>query len=671
MFLERGLEIACSGASVAMVTKHQWMFIDSYKRFRANFPSVSNLSSLVHLGTGAFDSISGEIVQAAAFIMDVGRGIGSNATYIRLCEVRGADAKRTEFLNSVRSQESEMRFEASAQDFMLVPNSPLAYWMSVRMKRAFRENPALSSVSDTRSGVNTGDNSGMTRIWSEVDRSRFSPGQASEEEFRTNAGVWCPYNKGGAVRHWYGNQSTVVKFDEKSTYILAHQGNNLPSRELYFRSSISWSKMGGSSFRAYPAGFIFDNTGPCAFPQPGVADFILGYLNSSTARHLLSVISATLDVMPGQVARLPFIDRNDVACTSVVGELVNLFRADWDRYETSWDFRSNPLSSTGLGLLDGNAKHCWDEAIRTVNLAQALEEGNNRYFAQIYELKDEVDCGVPVRRISLTQNPYFRYLPKDGVRRTDDEYRTLFDLDLARELVSYAVGCMMGRYSLDQPGLILADAGATIADFEEKVPNARFRPDADGIIPITAEHYFEDDIVSRMREFLSVAFGKENVEANVAWLEFALGSGKRKSLRDYFLKDFYNDHVKTYSRRPIYWQVSSNPKTDKGFNALFYLHRYTPATLGIIRENYANQMTDKQQARLETIEHALPTAGKAEATKLSKERDQLTTQRREIREWITNKLFPLSTAEVKLDLDDGVKQNYPKLKDVLRKVTGL
>ena len=300
-----------------------------------------------------------------------------------------------------------------------------------------------------------------------------------------------------------------------------------------------------------------------------------------------------------------------------------------------------------------------------------MEETNNRYFAKLYKLEGEVEGEVPLGRISLTQNPYFRYAPTKGATRTDDEYRTLFDLDLARELISYAVGCMMGRYSLDKPGLILADAGATIADFDAKVPNARFRPDPDGIIPITTEHYFEDDIVTRMREFLAVAFGKENVAANVAWLEFALGSGKRKSLRDYFLKDFYNDHVKMYSKRPIYWQVSSNSKTEKGFNALFYLHRYTPATLGIIRENYANQMTDKQQARLETIEHALPTAGKAEATKLSKERDLLTTQRREIREWITNKLFPLSTAEVKLDLDDGVKQNYPKLQDVLRKVTGL
>lgn len=397
---------------------------------------------------------------------------------------------------------------------------------------------------------------------------------------------------------------------------------------------------------------------------------ISGFLNSSTSVVFLGALAPTVNVQSGDVANLPVAF--DVARpVGGIDELISVFRTDWDDYEGSWNFVVNPLVAGGPGPLEIRERERWADALANTIRAQELEEENNRHFATLYELEDEVECGVLRSRITLTQNPYFRYEPKEGLSRTDDEYRTLFDLDLARELISYAVGCMMGRYSLDQPGLILADAGATIADFEEKVPNARFRPDADGIIPITAEHYFEDDIVSRMREFLAVAFGKEDVEANVAWLEFALGSGKRKSLRDYFLKDFYNDHVKTYSKRPIYWQVSSNSKTDKGFNALFYLHRYTPATLGIIRENYANQMTDKQQARLETIEHALPTAGKAEATKLSKERDQLTTQRREIREWITNKLFPLSTAEMKLDLDDGVKQNYPKLKDVLRKVTGL
>jgi len=215
---------------------------------------------------------------------------------------------------------------------------------------------------------------------------------------------------------------------------------------------------------------------------------------------------------------------------------------------------------------------------------------------------------------------------------------------------------------------VLADAGVTIIDFDRTVPDAQFRPDADGIIPITAERYFEDDIVTRLREFLAVAFGAEHVEANVSWLEHALGLGKRKNLRDYFLNDFYGDHVQTYSKRPIYWQVSS-PKG--GFSGLFYLHRYTPATLGLIHQDYAEELLGKLKARLATIEHALPSADRREATQLARERDMLTAQRREVRDWIDEALFPLASAEIALDLDDGVKQNYPKLRGVVKKVTGL
>lgn len=365
---------------------------------------------------------------------------------------------------------------------------------------------------------------------------------------------------------------------------------------------------------------------------------------------------------------VPVIPADPSAIDPIVQELVTIFRADWNDYETSWDFTTNPLVTMGAGLLESHAKTRWDNAIATTLRAQELEQANNRYFAKLYELEDEVECEVPLNRVSLTQNPYFRYAPNKDATRTEDEYRALFFRDLAKELTSYAVGVMMGRYSLDKPGLILADAGATIADFDHLVPGASFRPDTDGILPITAERYFEDDIVARLRQFLAAAFGAENVEANIAWLEHALGSRSRKDIRDYFLGDFYADHVKTYSKRPIYWQVSS-PKG--GFNALFYLHRYTPATLGLIHQSYAEDVIHKITARLATIEHALPSAEKREATQLGRERDTLERRRREIRDWIDDALFPLATAEVSLDLDDGVKCNYPKLAGALKKVTGL
>ncbi|UNN05192.1 BREX-1 system adenine-specific DNA-methyltransferase PglX [Rhodococcus opacus] len=679
-FIERSWSLARRSGSVAMVTKHQWMFISSYRKFRPDLFSQGRLSSMAHLGARAFDAISGEVVQACAFVIDVESRSMKSGRFLRLVEGRNEDEK-ARILRRILNGDSDLAFSASYSDFSMIPDCPIVYWASDHLKAAFQSKPPLSAAVVTREGLTTGNNDEFLRWWHEVPRAGFSrPLQNSPDDKKWEA-RWYPYQKGGEYRKWHGNVGLVVDWqddgrrqrmnvDPATGRIRSHNYNG----EFAFLPGFTWTNLSGGdvSVRISDSGFMFDTKGPMGYPISTVpCEHVVGLLNSVIGGFFLSALSPTLDLKLGHMLAVPYVGPDVNLCgADAATQLVALSRDDWNSYETSWEFENNPLVAMGCGTLEAQAKSLWDDALTYTTRAQELEVANNRYFAELYELEDEVDCEVPRNRISLTQNPYFRYAQK-GATHTEDEYRTLFDLDLAKELTSYAVGCMMGRYSLDKPGLILADAGSTIADFNETVPSARFRPDADGIIPITAEHYFEDDIVARMREFLTVAFGKENVEANVAWLEFALGSGNRKSLRDYFLKDFYNDHVKLYSKRPIYWQVSSNSKTDKGFNALFYLHRYTPATLGIIRENYANQMTDKQQARLETIEHALPTAGKAEATKLSKERDLLTAQRREIREWITNKLFPLSTTEVPLDLDDGVKRNYLKLKDVLRKVTGL
>ncbi|MBM4589635.1 BREX-1 system adenine-specific DNA-methyltransferase PglX [Rhodococcus hoagii] len=674
MFIERNAELARPAGSVAMVTMHSWMFLTSYKKFRANLPAWGHLASMAHLGTRGFDSIGGEVVQTAAFVMDVEARPRSAGRFVRLVDGRNEAEKGQLLKDVVAAARHRLAFTASMEDFAAVPESPIVYWLSGKMKAAFAKGERLVEVAAPAVGLQTGDNDRFLRQWFEVSVNRSGFGVSGRMEARESGRKWFPHNKGGSFRKWWGNQDYVIDWEDDGRDLLDFRPRSVVRNpDFYFEPCVSWSNIstGAPAFRYFPSNSLFGHKGQAVFGSVDELSQWLGFLNSSVSTKLLEALAPTMSFEVGHISNLPVVAVEGEGVRVLCDELKSIARGDWNGYEISWEFEINSLVVQGFGSLEAHAKSRWDDALVATGRARELEEENNRYFAKLYELEGEVECEVPLSRISLTQNPYFRYAPTKGATRTDDEYRTLFDLDLARELVSYAVGCMMGRYSLDTPGLILADAGATIADFDAKVPNARFRPDSDGIIPITAEHYFEDDIVARMREFLAVAFGKENVEANVAWLEFALGSGKRKSLRDYFLKDFYNDHVKMYCKRPIYWQVSSNPKTDKGFNALFYLHRYTPATLGLIRENYANQMTDKQQARLETIEHALPTAGKAEATKLSKERDQLTAQRRELRDWITHKLFPLSTAEIALDLDDGVKQNYAKLKDVLRKVPGL
>lgn len=669
MFIERNAELTRHTGSVAMVTMHGWMFLGaSYKDFRANFPSWGHLSSMAHLGARAFDSIGGEVVQTTAFVIDVVARPDQAGTFVRLVEGRNEAEKQALLRRALEDSHATLRFTARMSDFTALPNSPIVYWLSDKKKAVFGQGRRLAEISAPAAGLQTGDNDRFLRLWFEVSSDRTGFEYQNRDDAVRSGRRWFPHVKGGSFRKWWGNQDLVINWENDGKELMEFRPRSvIRNPSSYFKPCVSWSRINSdSAFRYFPRGFITNDKGP--FMVPSDHRPLLGFLNSTTAVGLSRSLSPGTGVEIGQLSELPILEWDASAVGPIVNQLIDVFRTDWDDYETSWNFSVNPVVAMGAGLLEDHGKARWNSAIATTQRAQELEQTNNRYFAKLYGLEDEVACEVPLDRVSLTQNPYFRYAPNNGVTRTEGEYRMLFMRDLAKELISYAVGILVGRYSLDKPGLILADAGATIADFDGKVPGAGFRPDPDGILPLTAEHYFEDDIVARLRQFLSAAFGSDNVEANIAWLEHALGSGKRKDIRDYFLSDFYADHVKIYSKRPIYWQVSS-PKG--GFNALFYLHRYTPATLGLIHQGYAEDVVHKIEARLATIEHALPTAEKREATRLGKERDTLAARRREIRDWIDDALFPLATAEVALDLDDGVKQNYPKLHGVVKKVTGL
>ncbi len=679
MFIERNAELAKSGASVAMVTMHSWMFLSSYRTFRAHLPSWGHLASMAHLGTRAFDSISGEVVQTTAFVIDIEARPRQPGAFLRLIDGRSEAVKDAALRRAAADPEAATRYTATMSDFAIVPDAPIVYWLSAALKGAFARDSPLGNDLCTREGLTTGDNDRFLREWFEVSSSDFSRPEDNSPKGRTWDQLWYPYQKGGAYRKWYGNAELVVDWqgdgrrqriniDASTMRVRSHNYNG----NYAFVAGFTWTGIssGGFCARVSDEGYMFDAKGPMGYPTEAAdTGRIVGLINSSVGARALELLSPTMDYKLGHLLAIPSLkDFASAPDSQIVNELVSLFRTDWNDYETSWDFETNPLLAVGIGLLEAHGKSRWDDAVATTIRAQKLEEANNRYFAKLYGLEDEVECEVQLRRVSLTQNPYFRYAPNKSVQRTDAEYHALFFRDLAKELISHAVGVMMGRYSLDRPGLVLADAGATITAFDRTGPDAQFRPDADGIIPITAERYFEDDIVTRLREFLAIAFGAEHVEANISWLEYSLGCGKRRNLRDYFLNDFYADHVKTYSKRPIYWQVSS-PKA--GFSALFYLHRYTPATLGLIHQDYAEELLGKLKARLDTIEHALPSADRREATQLARERDMLTAQRREVRDWIDDALFPLASAEIPLDLDDGVKQNYPKLNGVVKKVTGL
>ncbi|MET9492793.1 BREX-1 system adenine-specific DNA-methyltransferase PglX [Nocardia sp. NPDC006630] len=676
MFIERSLELATASGSVAMITMHSWMFLTSYTNFRLNMIDTGHLKSMIHLGTRAFDSIDGEVVQTAAFVIDVDTNPDIRAIFIRLTEAKNEQQKSEALLQALENGEDSNRFESSLNDSTFLKSRTIAYWTPAGIRNAFKLGTPLRNVSPPRLGLCTGDNGLFIRHWFEVSAAKFNFGAKCKADAENSLATWFPYNKGGGYRRWWGNQSLVVNWRNggEDCHAFAQKnpngGTRIQNTEFYFQKCISWSNVSTDTptFRYYPSSFMFDQKGQAIFPSETQLRTLLGFLNSSAVSAMTEITSPTLSVNAGEIANLPISASTNPAVDRIVDELISLHRADWNDYETSWNFENNPLVRLGTGALEKHSNTRWHEAIGLVSHVCALEMQNNEFFAAEYSLQGIINCQTEPNRATLVQNPYSRYAPTKGSVRSDLEYRELFNRDLAIELVSFGVGCAVGRYSLSRPGLVLADAGSGVADFDRVVPDAQFRPSINGIIPITAERYFEDDIVTRMREFLATAFGPENLEANVVWLEQALGNGKPLPLRKYFLEKFHADHVQMYSKRPIYWQVSS---PNGGFNALFYLHRYTPATLGLIHQNYAEEYCAKLEARIEHIDHALLSAAKGEAAKLGKEREGLAKELRGVRTWIDGELFPAATAEIPLDLDDGVKQNYPKLEGVVKPVSGL
>lgn len=673
MFMERNRDLTITGGSVAMVTMQGWMFLKSFSKLRTGIAHWGFIKSMAHLGARGFNQISGEVVQTTAFIIDKIVERNRKGLYFRLVDGRSEEKKKIQFIKSLSDNASPFRYVTAMDDFEMIPETPIVYWLSDKMKGAFGKGKRLSAIASPRQGLATADNDRFLRQWFEVSRCRTGFEITSREEAISSDMKWFPHIKGGPSRKWWGNQDYVINWENNGIELRDFQPRSvLRNPDYYFQTCVTWSKIssGSPAFRFFPANSIFGDKGLAVFSRDSNLKKLIGYLNSCVAEKLLISIAPTIGFEVGHIASLPVIEAAPSLIFPIVDELVDIFRQDWNEYEHSWEFSTNPLISLGSGLLEKLADYRWSASVQAAERAQNLEETNNRYFAELYELQNEAECAVPLSRISLTSNPFFRYAPTEGTTRTESEYKALFFRDVAKELISYAVGCMMGRYSLDRPGLILADAGDTLEQFNQLVPETGFRPDDDGILPITEGEYFTDDITARFREFLSVAFGTDSVKSNVAWIEEALtiGTKKRKTIEDYFLNDFYDDHVQTYSKRPIYWQFSS-PK--KGFNALVYLHRYTPATIGLIHQNYAEEHFDKLQARLDTIAYTLPTADKSDAVQLGKERDTITARIPEIRAWIDGVLFGMSTERIVLDLDDGVKANYPKLAGAVKKVTGL
>ena len=513
---------------------------------------------------------------------------------------------------------------------------------------------------DVKQGLATADNGRFVRFWWEVGRSQIGVACNGRAEASKSGLRWFPYNKGGTPLPWWGNQDYVVKwqYDGREVRAFGTEEGGRPrsavrNPDFYFQSSVTWSNIGsgGARFRLIPPGFVFDVAGMSAF-APSVESQLglLGYLNSTIVRAGLDVLAPTLNYQVGDVARLPMVSGDGDAAR--VERLVELTRADWAESETAHEFGSSPLIDDRQPRL--SASRTTVAEIRSARVAQ---------IAQLERASDTYWMDRVADLAGRSSNESFAHVPRDISLPTT--------LDDSVDLVSYSIGFMFGRYGLDEPGLLLADQGATIRDYLTKVPTPRLMPDLDNVLPIVDGDWFEDDIVARFRQFLRAAFGEEHFEENLRFVEESLGV---KTLREYFVTRagrsiFYDDHVKRYKKRPIYWLFSS-PRGS--FNALIYMHRYTPSTVSTVLNEYLREFESKLEANLQHQERLAAGDGTPrEKAAALKEAERLRKVLLELSEYEHDVLYPLASQQIAIDLDDGVKVNYPKFYPALKKITGL
>jgi len=672
MFIERGLEMVPKFGYSAMVTMQSWMFLSSYEKLRARLLAQTSIEGMAHManmvmgiafGTAATVwKKSGQPLSKGAFCYVEYENIGKNniPTLFPPKNSRNNSASNDGF------------FHTSVADFKKIPGSPIAYWVSENVRKVFSTSASLNSVSEIKQGLATCNNDLFLRLWFEVsDHSIGYKAKSPEQALESNK-KWYPYNKGGGYRKWYGNNEYLVNWQnggqdihEYSNLPIDYQGAPVRAKRFYFREGITYgliSSFGFSARRVF-GGFVFDVGGSMIFPEINI-NKLQGFLTSKLTKTLITILNPTMNYQVGDIQKLPIImsvfDKVEYQWEVIIA----ISKADWDSYETSWDFSTLPLLQTNHHQPTLKAAYTkisthWHEM--TLEM-QRLEEENNRIFIEAYGLQDELTSEVPLKEITLSCNPHYRY----GGDKTEQEFELLLQTDTMKEFISYAVGCMFGRYSLDKPGLVLANQGETIEGYLGQIPEPTFPADDDNVIPMLDGDWFTDDISERFKKFLKVTFGEDYYEENLKFIEQSLG----KDIRKYFLKDFYPDHLKRYKKRPIYWLFSS-PKGS--FNALIYMHRYRSDTVSVVLNDYLREFRTKLTAHKSHLEQVSisGSASAGEKTKALKEIETLSKIIQELEEYERTVLYPLATQKVEIDLDDGVKVNYQKFGAALKKIPGL
>ena len=682
MFIERAASLAQRRGAIGMITMHAWMFLDSYRELRPWMLSAMSIDSMAHLGTRAFDSIGGEVVQTTAFATtNVACDADRVGVYLRLVDGRN-EAEKAQLLREVaRNNAHDLRFETSASTLAVIPGRPVVYWASQQMLNAFAVGTPLGEFAPAKQGLATADNERFLRQWFEVSGDRSYMRARDREDAKASGARWFPHNKGGEYRKWWGNQNFVINWQDDGSELWDFKRAFIRNPDYCFRSCVSWSNVssGEPSFRLYEASSIFSHVGQAVFPVDSEQLKVLSYANSRVVTTVLETIAPGTHFEVGQVKNLPWIEPESFDPAGVE-RLIEIFRADWDARETSWDFARPPYLRGGHSLLQDAFDDWYRRSCETAEEAQRLETENNRYWADVYGLADEVEVDVPLARVSLTYNPRFAFAPTKGApERSEEEYRWLHYQRSARELISWAIGVTMGRYSVDVPGLVLADQASSLDDFRDCVAEPRLEPDDDGIIPVTGGA-FDDDASRRVKAVLRVVFGAADLGDNIEFLTRCLAvkpgsataefvppmipADPERALEGYMAKSFAADHQKDYSGRPVYWSLESPKGT---FRALIYLHRYTPDTVGQVLTKYAAPFVDRLKAESEAVGRERDAVmgndrkSDRERARLDKRRAEIDAKIAEVQGFIDSVLQPLAQRRIYLDLDDGVRINRLKL----------
>lgn len=660
MFMERCLNLVKDNCFMSMINQHTWMFLGSYEKLREKIVSGYNINTMIHLGSRAFKEIGGEVVQTTAFTINKRRD-DICGIYIKLTDFKDSDLKEKEFFNNSN------KYISNQKDFTKISGSPITYWASDGFINLIESSSSL----DTRAvkGLDTGGNlEYFLKFWYEINICDFSLKNKHSD-------YWYPISKGGEYRKWYGNFLYVLNYKNNGEELKDNKAN-LRNSKNYFTEGATWTVISSDGFgvRYLPKGFLFDQGGSGIFVYDddkfNIFE-IIGSLNSLIDKQISKMLCPTLSFTTGDIRKFPIWHNEKLNINSKL--LVNIAMDDWNSYEISWDFKSlfllnNTFKTNSIENTYNKLREYWNSQVEKT---KELEKDNNNLFIESYNLEKELDSEVSLKEITLTCNPPYRYDDK----KSTDELEALLLADTVKEYISYAVGVMFGRYSLDHDGLHIANQNESIEEANTKfgITNPTFEADDDNVIPILEGEWFIDDISERFFQFVKVTFGNESYESNLDFIANALSDKNKNSvetIRKYFLKDFYNDHVKRYKKRPIYWLFSS-PKGS--FQALVYMHRYKSDTVSVILNDYLREFITKLEATKENLEAVSikSDATGSEKTKALKEIENIKKMIKELKEYEKDILYPLATEKIEIDLDDGVKVNYPKFGNALKKIVGL